>query len=61
MLVNDFIVSGGKLSIPPALPFFRCLIEVVTSVKVIGPTSIPKTCPFSIDGVSVGGGLFRTH
>ena len=53
MLVNDFIVSGGKLSIPPALPFFRCLIEVVTSVQVIGPALIPKTCPFSIDDGSV--------
>ena len=60
ILSNVFIASGGMLSIPPALPFFRCFIAVVTSVLVMGQVLILRTCPLSIDGGFVGGGLFRT-
>ena len=57
--MNFLNASGGMLSIPPAFPFLRCLIAVMTSASM-SPTSIFGVGPASEFGGSVGRGRFNT-
>ena len=54
------MASGGILSTPPALPFLRFLIDLMTSALVMAFVLMFRVGPSSSSGGSTGGGLFNT-